>query len=303
MEEIIKIDEYLKSLKEYLEQRGIKTNKIILDDIKDKMYSLIALWEDRNLRNGILFFAKEIAEFYEPNANIGIKSFVVSTVRNSYLESAGSEFYQNYYFENQLTDEDMPKITGFAINFFKKFDFVKASKELMGKVNDNYYLKIIQKYPLAWKVIERLANLKTSEAYFDKIPLKTDLLNLRTIGGFKPKTNKKGQIIEDGNSLAFNTELLKQLEDIAQAKGVFFTNSFKTLSRNFEKVLKTIEYLLQRDCIYVTMNYYISNGYVSCRKKLMPPQHASKSVAINFNDISKKHKKVLESLKKQGVLL
>ena len=40
----------------------------------------------------------------------------------------------------------------------------------MGKVNDNYYLKIIQKYPLAWKVIERLANLKTSEAYFDKIP-------------------------------------------------------------------------------------------------------------------------------------
>ena len=126
MEEIKKIDEYLKSLKEYLEQRGIQTNKIILDDIKVKMYSLIALWEDRNLRNGILFFAKEIAEFYEPNANIDIKSFVASTIRNSYLESAGSEFYQNYYFENQLTDEDMPKIL--QLTFLKNLILLRLLK-------------------------------------------------------------------------------------------------------------------------------------------------------------------------------
>ena len=81
----------------------------------------------------------------------------------------------------------------------------------------------------------------------------------------------------------------------------FFTDSFKFLSRNFEKVLKTLEYLLERNCKYVTFNYYISNGYISRRKELLKPSHGKNEVFAkmrNIKSISSKHKKAIENLKK-----
>lgn len=39
----------------------------------------------------------------------------------------------------------------------------------MEESSDNYYLNIMKKYPLAWEVIKKTANLKASELYFQQI--------------------------------------------------------------------------------------------------------------------------------------
>jgi len=47
------------------------------------------------------------------------------------------------------------------------------------------------------------------------------------------------------------------------------TDSFKALTRNIEKLLLVMEYLLQHDVPFVTSNYFITNGYIERRAKLL----------------------------------
>ena len=46
----------------------------------------------------------------------------------------------------------------------------------------------------------------------------------------------------------------------------FYTDCFKMLTRNIDKLFRVIEYVLRKECIFMTSNFYISNGYVSKRK-------------------------------------
>ena len=71
--------------------------------------------------------------FYLPDANIDIKSFVVTTIRNSLIESVSSSNYKSAGFEHQLREEEIKTITSFAIKYFKKFNFEEVSSILKEK--------------------------------------------------------------------------------------------------------------------------------------------------------------------------
>lgn len=87
------IKEYLGLLKEQLQKYGIIHHQIILDSIEKQMTSPLQVQNQKELRNTILLFSMEEAEHYLPECNIYIKAFVVATIRNSFLESAGSDIY------------------------------------------------------------------------------------------------------------------------------------------------------------------------------------------------------------------
>lgn len=250
------------------------------------------------MRKGILLFAKEEAQFYLPDANIDIKSFVVTTIRNSLTESVSSSNYKSAGFEHQLREEEIKTITSFAIKYFKKFNFEEVSNNLKEKNIDNYYLKEIKKYPLAWKVVYKTANLKSSELYFDAFPVdKSNLISI--IPQHMTKfTSDKQAVLEDGMTATFNEQLCQMLAIAVstESKG-FFTDSFKVLTRNFEKTLTVIQYLLERNSVFVTFNYYLSNGYISVRKDLLRPMHRINDTEYKIkkmSGLSKRHKKFLE---------
>lgn len=294
------IEKYLNKLKEQLEHYGVFKNQIIIDNIKLQMYSLIELWQEQETRNGILLFSLELAEFYQPSANILKKAFVVTTIRNSLLESAGSDFYQDYGFERRIEDKEIKEITSFAIRYFKDFDFLESSLELKDIDFTNCYLVITKKYPLAWDIVKRMANLKGCDSYFE--PSVVNEENFTKIMMASPIIhNEANYLVEDGMTLKYNKTLCEMLENAVSHPEIgFFTESFKFLSRNFEKVLKTMQYLLERNSRFVTFNYYFSNGYISKRKKLLKPAHRVEEIKLKLKetkDISKKHKKAIELLK------
>lgn len=112
-----------------------------------------------------------MVNFYSPNVNIDIKPFVVKTIRNSLIESVSSDNYKLAGFQHQLEEDEIKKITSSAINFFKKFNFEEACNNLRNKPINNYYLKVIKKYPLLWNVVYKTANSKSLELYFNQISI------------------------------------------------------------------------------------------------------------------------------------
>lgn len=305
MNVVISINQYLEILKKQLENFGIFSYQKILEGIQTQIYSIIELWNDKETRNGILLFSMELAKFYEPEANIYHKAFVVSAIRNSLLETAGSDFYEQSGFERQLKDEEIRQITSSAIRYFKRFPFEQACLEIQKSKCFNSYLESIQKYPLAWEVVKTMANLKSMDFYFEPIVVAKN--KMLTIFPSNPiLSNKDGYVVEDGFTISYNLVLCQSLEEaVAHPEIGFFTDSFKFLSRNFEKVLKTMQYLLERNSRFVTFNYYFSNGYISQRKNLLKPSHSTKELAFKFKEtkqISSKHKHALELLKQLNSL-
>lgn len=301
MNELAKINDYLKILNEQFESFGITKKEALISVIKSQMLAILKHWNNKELRDIILLFGREEAEFYIPDANLDIKSFVVVSIRNSLLETAGSSFYQEYGFNRRLDDEkEFPIITKRAIAFFKNFDFTKACRELMDVEINDCYFNNIQKYPLTKEILTKMVSTKKLETYFDKINIEPQKIEFPLNDNYKQKDE---YIVEDGYTNKFNQVLIDVLERTIKSKEkIFFVESFKYLSRNFEKNLKTMEYLLQNDISFVTFNYYISNSFVSRRKEFLRPSHDETKIPLKFKDLSglsKKHKKALEIVKNQ----
>ena len=85
------IEEYLYNvLGNQLGEIKYRYRERILNDIKNRMCSLLSRWNQEDFRRTILFVTDEEALFYEPAAPKDVKRFVVAAIRNSMLEVAAS---------------------------------------------------------------------------------------------------------------------------------------------------------------------------------------------------------------------
>ena len=149
------------------------------------------------------------------------KAFVATTIRNSLLETAGSDFYASAGFERQLEDEEIKQIISYAISYFKKFSFEEACLEMQQLEFSNCYLESIGKYSLAWEVVKKMANLKKMETYFEPIvALEAEkILIYPTNLLVKENVNN---VIEDGMSLSFNKTLCQMLDSAIEHPEIGF---------------------------------------------------------------------------------
>jgi hypothetical protein len=99
--------------------------------------------------------------------------------------------------------------------------------------------------------------------------------------------------------------LLNQLKNVSENKdAVFFVPSFKHISRNIEKLLKVLEFLLYANIPIVTPNYYFTSNDISFRQSLIKPIHNSShselmGVLKNTMGTTKEHAKILRCIAKQ----
>jgi hypothetical protein len=78
----------------------------------------------------------------------------------------------------------------------------------------------------------------------------------------------------------------------------FLIDSFKSLTRNIEKLLIIMEYLLQNDAEFVTSNYMIANGHIERRAKLLKAGSTEAEMQMNWRQtagLRPYHKAVLEA--------
>ena len=287
-------------LKKQLQRFKISNEALynIINDIKYRLSSFIDIYNDEELRNAILVLASEEGTFYEPKNDI-IANMVVTTIRNSLLEGVASKFYKEYGSDVYLDDNGIKEITMKAVEFFMNKDLERESKSI--KVEDNYYKNIINKYPVAYKALVELSKLSKNnrECEYNKVlvgkPYEIDEVdNVVNI-------EENNVAIESGISPLFNNILLGYLKNIKDNKSpLFFTDCFKMVSRNFEKTLKVLEFVLSHDACYITCNYLLTNGYVSRRKELVRAAHLSSDTFLkidSLNEISNKYSELFELIK------
>lgn len=278
----------------------VADKEIVIGNVRGQIYSLLYNWNDVVVRNTILLTGLEEGMFYLPSANDYVRSFVVVAIRNSYIETLGSCSYQKLSSKTQILDSEIMEITKEAINYFKKLDFSNLASRVNLNIEDDYYGRIIDKYKGSYQVLKILANTNGNEVYFDKIEI-GKCSNL-FINGINMSYENKKSVIEDGYSSEIGFDLIQAILQCMKENIPFISNSFKYITRNFEKLLRVIQFLLENDMILVTGNYYISNGYVAKRKKLLRAPHTKEECNLQFRNLtglSKRHAKAINDVRRR----
>lgn len=298
---VVEIENYIDNiLKKQLLQFGINNNKLILDNVKKQVYSLLSHWNDKELRNTILLTGLEEGNYYLSDANILIKSFVVVAIRNSYIESLGSQFYKEYNFDRQISDDEIKVITSKAISYFKDLNLSILATKINLSKDEDYYLNTIKEYPNSYQILNILANMNKNEMYFERIEVKKcSNIFIHCINITK---NQDEAVIEDGYNSEIGSDLINAIQISYSQNYPFITLSFKYITRNFNKLLRVIQLLLECNIPLVSSNYYISNGYVARRNKLIRVAHTKKEREVcirNITGLSKKHAKAINEARKE----
>lgn len=80
-----------------------------------------------------------------------------------------------------------------------------------------------------------------------------------------------------------------------------YFDSFKMLTRNIEKLLFVINFVLANEGVFATANYFISNGYIERRVEYLRPTSSdadtfslARKRELLAGDIGKAHKNLLQ---------
>lgn len=260
----------------------------ILNNVKIQLESIIKNWVDKEFINTLFVMVNEEGLFYEPKTTNNIGSLVVLTIRNSLLEVIASIDYGDYGLKNAISDSDIRNITTTAIEYFMELNLDELSKKI--EINEDYYRIIIDKYPVAWNSLTELSKCNDGnlERTFKSYPYKKEY----EIEELSDKVNEATKInYENGISAKFNDSLISYLNGIKNKKTtLLYVDSFKYLSRNIEKILKVLEFILTHDALFITNNYCISKEYVSRRKEIIRSSHKqdfNEDAIKTINEVSK----------------
>lgn len=85
-------------------------------------------------------------------------------------------------------------------------------------------------------------------------------------------------------STMWDPQLLGVLRSLSpSSRSVFAVESLKSATRNFEKLLDILEFLLTHDLKFASTNFYIENGHVERRIKPLRAGHTSKEIQKNLS--------------------
>jgi hypothetical protein len=273
-----------------------RQRQLVAADVTQRLESLLSHWSDLAFRRTVLVVGTEEASFWEPrSACIEIRSLVVVAVRNSLLTDLNAtRAYTNALRSPRefLTDHQMPWITGEAINYFHAANLdtvqVHAKRDIFGSLP--------RRFPNAWRVLSLLGNSSDREIECNLPMTKAEPVDFSGCragdGDFRD--------IEAGFDPRLNDYLADALQKIERKEvSLFFTLSFKWITRNPEKLLSIIDHVLRFGGTVLTPNYLLSPHYLARRNPLLRPAHYSSEIAAqiaNPDGLSERHRDVLASM-------
>ena len=295
------IDTYLQNkLKPLLNSYPVAPDFVeeVLESVGTQIASFIYHWDDVSFRNGLAVVGLEEGTFYKPYSEIN--PFIVVAVRNSLIESLNSCEHGRTGLAQPLSDEKVSAITKQAIVYFKEVDFF-AVKDETGYLADDFYGNIVVKYPMAWTALLNLGNSAEPCISYEKI--QGERLRPQYLSRTADVQGQKGEVISkvllDGISPILDERLLNYLHSIySNRMDYIYFNCFKMLTRNFDKLLKVMEFVLSNDKPFVTCNYYISNGYLLRRKTLLRPARNELDFPKKLNTLNGTTEEHREALKR-----
>ena len=269
---------------------------VVLQDVAERLESLLSHWSDLPFRRTILVLGTEEASFWEPqSASLEIRSLVVVTVRNSLVTDLNADRAYTPKLRSRrqfLPDERMPWITGEAIRYFQGVSLdpvlVEACQDAFGALPRGF--------PNAWHALALLGNSSDNEIECQLPKAEGEPMDLSNLQGCAEGRT----VIESGIDPGFDRYLMDVLRRIKRREiGAFFTPSFKHITRNPEKLLSVIDHILCYGGTVLTPNYLLSPAYLARRNPLLRPIHSCDEMAsrlANPDGLSRRHREALTSL-------
>ncbi|MGZ9738557.1 hypothetical protein ACXX83_08990 [Pseudomonas sp. GNP012] len=282
-------------------QRTMVTNDVCL-----RLYSMLALWHDVAFRRTALLCGIEEATFYTPSeAALDVRALVVVAIRNSLIEDLGTDKPVTQELRRPrppITDSDMASITRAAVEYFHSVDLSEFHTSSKAPSESIIFSTLRSEYPNAWYALAHIANSSAVEIAYE-LPGNP---NRETPSPDNFHNDKCSFMIvtRSGIDPMFDEELISQLNDIKNGlMRVFYTDSFKSLTRNTQKLYQVIDFILKHGAAFVTSNYYFDPTYASRRHPLLRPCHTYSDIIMsvrlsNKAGLSQRHSEVLTSLEK-----
>ena len=262
----------------------------IIDTVELQMISFLRHWDDLAFRRTLLLLGSEEGPFYEPAGKVDVKCFVVVTLRNSPIETIQSDNYASAGMQSSLSSQNVKTITSGAIRFFNPLDFSSMCLQAKKCSGCDYYQEIVERHPVAWAALRALGTTSAKIIDYPKVqynnPFSIEACNEIQINGEdesqKERLTKK--VIFDGYSAMWDPQLLELLRKLSSSSGkIFVVECLKSATRNFEKLMDILEFLLTHDLKFVSTNFYMENGHVERRVKPLRAGHTSKETEKNLS--------------------
>lgn len=241
------------------------------------------------------FTVMEEAQFYRPKADLEIRVLTVAAIRNSKLEIAASVSCSEFKMPELLSDEYIKSITKEAIGYFGQFTMEEIREECSNKNFTDVFGQGAEKYPLAVEILKRAALMTGTVATVPENQTEAKRSD------FEHFNMHNKVAICDGYTLSFDSQLTETLGLVLSGKSdYFYVDSFKMLSRNFEKILHVLEILLKHGKIFLTPNYYISNDYLEKRGTIIRAAHSRRDIFENSMHVDDAPPRIRELLSSQA---
>jgi hypothetical protein len=269
---------------------------IVIEDVSVRLESLLFHWGDLAFRRTILTLGIEEASFWEPStASLEIRSLVVVAIRNSLIEDLGASHPYSKMLvsrKKQLRDEQVPAITSEATTYFEKasLDAVRLhpKRDLFGDLP--------RRFPNAWHALS-LLGCSSEDEIACEMPIVEDESIDTTDSEWKVEHH---HVIASGIDPRLDAQLVEILRKIKlKQASLFFSPSFKFITRNPEKLLFVIDYVLRYGGTFMTLNYLLSPTYLSRRSPLIRPAHYTSEIEVQVafpHGLSDRHNDLLASL-------
>ena len=252
--------------------------------VKVQAFSLLRHWDEREFRNTVLLLGIEEGSFYEPVSKLDVRCFVVVAIRNSPIETIQSNAYKAAGLMSPISSLDVKELTSEAVRYFSAQDFATLCEQAKASSLQDLSGDVMRRYPISWAALSKVANCTGKMAEYKRVESE----DLFGEDGFsfsveKEDVEKIYTVCFDGYDLRVDQELAKILQTLAEeSDGAFIVESFKTLTRNVEKLFRVMEFLLSRDKRFVTANIYLRNGHVERRAKPLRAGHTTKEMENNL---------------------
>jgi hypothetical protein len=257
-------------------------------DVEIRLASLLSHWRDESFRRTVLTLATEVATFWEPiEASVEVRAVVFLCVRNSQIEALNVRMRGR---KQVLLDEDMPQLTGEAIEFFRSVELAHPPVS----PRDDVFGELSERFPNAWECLAILASLKGGETEHALQLKKAEAVRTSAVlSGGRIK-----QVTGNGMDGQIDPQLARLLHLVATGElTVFYSPSFHRVTRNAAKLLGVLDHLLRHGAAFLTHNYVLSSTYVSRRVPLLSPAHTSveaQAQLTNVEGLAQQHKEMLE---------
>jgi hypothetical protein len=270
--------------------------QIVLEDVTQRLESLLAHWSDLSFRRTVLVLGTEEASFWEPrSASLEMRSLVVVAVRNSLVTDLNADRAYTPKLRSRrqfLPDERMPWLTGEAIKYFQGVSLDAVHDQ----VHQDMFGSLPRRFPNAWHVLSLLGNSPDHEITCELPMAASEPMDLSGLRG----CTEGHTVIESGIDPGFDRYLVDALRQIERRQvGALITPSFKHITRNPEKLLSVIDRILCHGGTVLTPNYLLSPAYLARRNPLLRPIHSNDEMAsrlANPEGLSERHRDALVSL-------